>query len=181
MPCDLRLRVALGFGVAVVDVVEDGGVVADDDAVVDVDDDAVEDATDVAGAGAASMVGAEDAAWVAAGAASGVVVGGDSLVVFLAAGVALVLVAGLAFLAGLGVDLALDFSLVFGRFAWGLALGRRDGVGEWVLRLDFMGCVWRGLRGVGRHTVTVSRPAWELINRCPQCIHRHFRRTQARS
>ena len=42
--------------------------------------------------------------------------------------------------------------------------GRVDAVtlvgreGEVVLRLDFMGCVWRGLRGVVRHTVTVSRP-----------------------
>ena len=42
--------------------------------------------------------------------------------------------------------------------------GRVDAVtlvgreGEVVLRLDFMGCDWRGLRGVVRHTVTVSRP-----------------------
>ena len=65
--------------------------------------------------------------------------------------------------------------------------GRVDAVtlvgreGEGVLRLDFMGCVWRGLRGL---FVTLSQchgPAWELINRCPQPIHRQFRRIMARS
>ncbi len=94
------------------------------------------------------------------------------MVVFLAAGAALVLVAGLAFLTGLGADFALGFSLGFGRLAWGLALGRRVGVG--VLRLDFMGCVWRGLRGL---FVTLSQchdPAWELTVRRKQTADTQF-------
>lgn len=40
-----------------------------------------------------------------------------------------------------------------------------------VLRLDFMGCVWRGLRGVVRHTVTVSQPRVG-VNRLAQTIDR---------
>lgn len=178
MPCDLRLRVALGFGVAGAEVAVGVDVVADDDAGVDVDDDAVEEAADVARAGVVSEVDADGITGVVARtAATMVVVGGDSLVVFLAAGVALalVLVAVLAFLTGLSADLALGFSLGLGRLAWGLALGWRVGAG--VLRLDLMGCVCRGLRGL---FVTLSQchgPAWELINRCPQGIHRQFRLT----
>ena len=131
LPCDLRLRVAWGFGATVVDVVEDGDVGADDDA--------VKDAADAAGAGVDSRINSDGITGVATAAATGMIFGGDSLVVFLAAGAALDLVAGLAFMTGLGVDLVLDFSLVFGRWALGLALGRWEGAG--VLRLDFMGCV----------------------------------------
>ncbi len=61
----------------------------------------------------------------------------------------------------------------------GVALVGREGEG--VLRLDFIGVVWRGLR---RLFVTLSQchgPAWELINRCPQPIHRQFRRIMGRS
>lgn len=66
-----------------------------------------------------------------------------------------------------------------GGWAGGMVVG--SGVGEGVLRLDFMGCVWRGLL---RLVVTLSQchgPAWELINRYPQPIHRQFLRTMARS
>ena len=95
------------------------------------------------------------------------------------ADVALGLVRVLAFPMGLGVGRALGLSLDFGRLSWALALGWR--VGEGVLRLDFMGVVWRGLRGL---FVTLSQchgHALELINRCPQPIHRQFRRIMARS
>jgi hypothetical protein len=65
-----------------------------------------------------------------------------------------------AFPVGLGVGRALGFSLDFGRLAWALVLVWR--VGEGVLRLEFMGVVWRGLRGL---VVTLSQchsHAWEL-------------------
>jgi len=73
---------------------------------------------------------------------------------------ALGLVFVFAFPVGLDVGRALGFSLDFGRLAWALALVWR--VGEGVLRLDFMGVVWRGLRGL---VVTLSQchsHAWEL-------------------
>lgn len=76
------------------------------------------------------------------------------------AAMALGLVLFLAFPMALGVGRVLGFSLDLGRLAWGWALGWR--VGERVLRLDFMGVVWRGLRGL---FVTLSQchsHAWEL-------------------
>jgi hypothetical protein len=66
----------------------------------------------------------------------------------------------LVFAFPMGVGRALGFSLDLGRLVWALAFGRR--LGEGVLRLDFMGVVWRGLRGL---VVTLSQchsHAWEL-------------------
>jgi hypothetical protein len=68
------------------------------------------------------------------------------------ADVALGLVLVLAFPMGLAVNLAFGFSLGFGRLAWGWR------VGEGVLRLDFMGRVWLGLRGRSSHCHSVTAP-----------------------
>ena len=134
----------------------------DEDDSKDGDEDGDED-DDGVGADAATGVGVEvdvvedvaDVAEISATLSSVIfvfVVRAGVLIVRPFAAMALGLVLFMAFPVGLGVDLAFGFNLELGRLAWALALGWR--VGEGVLRLDFMGVVWRGLRGL---VVTLSQ------------------------